>query len=68
MKAKVFSMMIGFAAVAQFVMAQSPIYKMNVKMTDGSFFSVAANDVEEVYFTTTEEKHFESPYICYQKL
>ena len=39
MKAKVFSMMIGFAAVAQFVMAQSPIYKMNVKMTDGSFFA-----------------------------
>lgn len=62
MKAKVFSMMIGFAAVAQFVMAQSPIYKMNVKMTDGSFFSVAANDVEEVYFTTTEEKHFEDTY------
>ena len=62
MKVKVFSMMIGFAAVAQFVMAQSPIYKMNVKMTDGSFFSVAANDVEEVYFTTTEEKHFEDTY------
>ena len=62
MKAKVFSMMIGFAAVAQFVMAQSPSYKMNVKMTDGSFFSVAANDVEEVYFTTTEEKHFEDTY------
>lgn len=62
MKAKVFSMMIGLAAVAQFVMAQSPIYKMNVKMTDGSFFSVAANDVEEVYFTTTEEKHFEDTY------
>ena len=62
MKAKVFSMMIGFAAVAQLVMAQSPIYKMNVKMTDGSFFSVAADDVEEVYFTTTEEHHFEDTY------
>lgn len=62
MKVKVFSMMIGFAAVAQLVMAQSPSYKMNVKMTDGSFFSVAANDVEEVYFTTTEEKHFEDTY------
>ena len=62
MKVKVFSMMIGFTAVAQFVMAQSPIYKMNVKMTDGSFFSVAANDVEEVYFTTTDEKHFEDTY------
>ena len=62
MKAKVFSMMIGFAAVSQLVMAQSPIYKMNVKMTDGSFFSVAADDVEEVYFTTTEEHHFEDTY------
>lgn len=62
MKVKVFSMMIGFAAVAQLIMAQSPSYKMNVKMTDGSFFSVAANDVEEVYFTTTEEKHFEDTY------
>lgn len=62
MKAKVFSMMIGLVAVAQLVMAQSPSYKMNVKMTDGSFFSVAANDVEEVYFTTTEEKHFEDTY------
>lgn len=62
MKAKVFSMMIGLVAVAQFVMAQSPIYKMNVKMTDGSFFSVAATDVEEVYFTTTEEKQFEDTY------
>ncbi len=62
MKVKVFSMMIGLVAVAQLVMAQSPSYKMNVKMTDGSFFSVAANDVEEVYFTTTEEKHFEDTY------
>lgn len=62
MKVKVFSMMIGLVTVAQLVMAQSPIYKMNVKMTDGSFFSVATNDVEEVYFTTTEEKHFEDTY------
>lgn len=62
MNAKVFSMMIGLVAVCQMALAQATGYKMNVKMTDGSFFSVAADDVEEVYFTTTEEKHFEDTY------
>ena len=62
MKAKVFSMIIGLVAVGQMALAQTTGYKMNVKMTDGSFFSVAADDVEEVYFTTTEEHHFEDTY------
>lgn len=62
MKARVFSMIIGLVAVGQMALAQTSGYKMNVKMTDGSFFSVAAKDVEEVYFTTTEEHHFEDTY------
>ena len=62
MKAKVFSLMIGLVAVSQMALAQTTGYKMNVKMTDGSFFSVAADDVEEVYFTTSQEQHFEDTY------
>ena len=62
MKAKVFSMIIGLVAVGQMALAQTTGYKMNVKMTDGSFFSVAADDVEEVYFTKTVEHHFEDTY------
>ena len=55
MKARFFSMIIGLVAVGQMALAQTSGYKMNVKMTDGSFFSVSAEDVEEVYFTTTKE-------------
>ena len=62
MKAKVFSLIIGLAFVGQMAFAQTTSYKMNVKMTDGSFFSVAADDVEEVYFTTTKVNHFEDTY------
>ena len=62
MNAKVFSLIIGFVSLSQIVFAQTAGYKMNVKMTDGSFFSVAADDVEEVYFTTTNEKQFEDTY------
>lgn len=62
MKARVFSMIVGLVAVGQLALAQTTGYKMNVKMTDGSFFSVAADDVEEVYFTRTEEHHFEDAY------
>ena len=62
MKAKVFSLIIGLVAMGQVALAQTTSYKMNVKMTDGSFFSVSADDVEEVYFTTTEEHHFEDTY------
>jgi hypothetical protein len=62
MKARFFSMIIGLVAVGQMALAQTSGYKMNVKMTDGSFFSVSAEDVEEVYFTTTKEHHFEDTY------
>lgn len=62
MKARVISLIIGFACLGKIVMAQTAGYKMNVKMTDGSFFSVAADDVEEVYFTTTDVKQFEDTY------
>lgn len=62
MKAKVFSMIIGLVTLGQTALSQTTGYKMNVKMTDGSFFSVAADDVEEVYFTTTAEHHFEDTY------
>ena len=62
MKARVISLIIGFICLGQIVMAQNTSYKMNVKMTDGSFFSVATDDVEEVYFTTTDEKQFVDTY------
>lgn len=62
MKAKLFSLMLGLVAFGHAAHAQNTGYKMNVKMTDGSFFSVPADDVSEVYFTTTEEKHFTDTY------
>ena len=62
MKAKHFFLMLGLVAFGHAAFAQNTGYKMNVKMTDGSFFSVPANDVSEVYFTTTEEKHFTDTY------
>lgn len=62
MKAKLFSLTLGLVAFGQTALAQNTGYKMNVKMTDGSFFSVPADDVSEVYFTTTEEKQFIDTY------
>ena len=62
MKAKLFSLMLGLVTLGQSALAQNTGYKMNVKMTDGSFFSVPADDVSEVYFTTTEEKQFTDTY------
>ena len=62
MKAKIFSMFVGLVALGQMALAQTTVNKMNVKMTDGSFFSVATGDVEEIYFTTSEEHHFEDTY------
>ncbi len=62
MKAKVFSLIIGLVSLGQIVSAQNTGYKMNVRMTDGSFFSVATDDVKEVYFTTTNEQQFEDTY------
>lgn len=62
MKAKLVSLMLGLVTLGQSALAQNTGYKMNVKMTDGSFFSVPADDVSEVYFTTTEEKQFTDTY------
>ena len=62
MKARLFSLMLGLVAFGHAVHAQNTGYKMNVKMTDGSFFSVPADDVSEVYFTTTKEKQFTDTY------
>ena len=62
MKARVISLIMGLVSLGQIVTAQNTSYKMNVRMTDGSFFSVAADDVEQVYFTTTAEKQFEDTY------
>jgi len=62
MKAKLFFLMLGLVTLGQSALAQNTGYKMNVKMTDGSFFSVPADDVSEVYFTTTEEKQFTDTY------
>ncbi len=54
MKAKVFSLIIAFAALAQVVTAQITIYRMHVKMKDGSTHTVKADDVQEVYFTASQ--------------
>lgn len=62
MRTKVFSLIMGLVSLGQIAMAQNTGYKMNVRMTDGSFFSVAADDVEEVYFTTTDVRQFEDTY------
>lgn len=54
MKTKIFSFLIGFAAMVQVVSAQTTIYKMHVKMKDGSIHTVKADDVMEVYFTASQ--------------
>ena len=54
MKAKVFSFLIGLAAIAQIASAQTTIYRMHVKMKDGSTHTVKADDVMEVYFTASQ--------------
>ena len=54
MKAKVFSLIIAFAALAQVATAQTTIYRMHVKLKDGSTHTVKADDVEEVFFTASQ--------------
>lgn len=54
MKAKVFPFLIGFVALVQIVSAQNTIYRMHVKMKDGSTHTVKADDVKEVYFTASQ--------------
>ncbi len=62
MKAILLSLMLGLVICGQTAFGQTTDYKMNVKMTDGSFFSVSVDDVSEVYFTTTEDKQFTDTY------
>lgn len=54
MKAKVFSLIIAFVALVQVATAQTTIYRMHVKMKDGSTHTVKADDVQEVYFTASQ--------------
>ena len=54
MKSKVFSFLIGMAAFVQVASAQTTIYRMHVKMKDGSTHTVKADDVMEVYFTSSQ--------------
>ena len=54
MKAKVFSFLIGLAALVQVASAQTTIYRMHVKMKNGSTHTVKADDVMEVYFTASQ--------------
>lgn len=54
MKAKVFSFLIGMAALAQVASAQTTIYRMHVKMKNGTTHTVKADDVMEVYFTASQ--------------
>jgi tetratricopeptide (TPR) repeat protein len=54
MKTKVFSFLIGLTAIAQIASAQTTIYRMHVKMKNGSTHTVKADDVMEVYFTASQ--------------
>ena len=54
MKANVFPFFVVFVAMAQIVSAQNTIYRMHVKMKDGSTHTVKADDVKEVYFTASQ--------------
>lgn len=54
MKAKLFSLIIAIAAMAQMAMAQTTIYRMHVKMKNGSTNTYKADDVQEVYFTASQ--------------
>ena len=54
MKVKVISFLIGLAAMAQVAPAQNTIYRMHVKMKDGSTHSVKADEVSEIYFTASQ--------------
>lgn len=54
MKTKVFSFLIGFAAMTQLASAQTTIYRMHVKMKNGTTHTVKADDVMEVYFTASQ--------------
>lgn len=61
MKQRLF-LLFGLVMIMQVGLAQTTGYHMNVKMNNGSFFSVHADSVAEVYFTTTEEKQFTDTY------
>lgn len=54
MKARVFSLMILLAGIVQVATAQTTIYRMHVKMKNGSTHTVKADEVEEVYFTASQ--------------
>lgn len=54
MNTKVFSFLIGMAVMVQVVSAQTTVYRMNLKMKDGSTHTVKADDVMEVYFTASQ--------------
>ena len=54
MKTKSFLLLIGLAAVVQVASAQTTIYRMHVKMKDGSTHTVKTDDVKEIYFTSSQ--------------
>ena len=54
MKAKMFPLIIAFVTLVQVATAQTTIYKMHVKMKDGSTHTVKADDVQEVYFIASQ--------------
>jgi tetratricopeptide (TPR) repeat protein len=54
MKARSFFLLIGLAAMVQVALAQNTIYRMHVKLKDGSTHTVKTDDVEEIYFTSSQ--------------
>ena len=54
MKTKSFVLLIGLAAMVQVASAQSTVYRMHVKLKDGSTHTVKTDDVEEIYFSSSQ--------------
>ena len=54
MKATSFFLLIGLATMVQVASAQNTIYRMHVKLKDGSTHTVKTDDVEEIYFTSSQ--------------
>lgn len=54
MKKRILMAMAALVTMVQVVSAQSTVYRMHVKMKDGSTHTVKTDDVEEIYFTSSQ--------------
>ena len=54
MKARFLSLIFGLIGLGHVSLAQNTVYRMHVKLQNGSTYTVKADDVEEVYFTASQ--------------